>query len=375
MKHVLIIASYGPSLINFRFDLIKKLLSKGHKVSVASTKDGFTENLQKKLIDLDIKIEFFLLSRSNLKLLENFGSLFAIYKIIKNLKPDVVMSYTSKPVIFSGICLRFFPKIKYFPLITGLGSIFTEVNLIRNFFIKYLVIYLYKLSLKSSVNIIFQNKDDQLLFLELKIINQKQPSSIVNGSGINLNSYPLFELPSKPVFLMIARLLISKGIREYIEAAKIVKANFPNVRFQLMGKLENNSFYINRNELVSWIDQGLIEYLGEVDSVQSTLQSCRYFILPSYYREGVPRSILEALSTGRPIITTDTPGCRETVTHEKNGLLVEPKNPTALADAMIKLIKEKDEVIKKMAEESYLKAKNKFEINKVNKSMLEIMGL
>ena len=116
------------------------------------------------------------------------------------------MSYTSKPVVFSGICLKFFPKIKFFPLITGLGSTFTEVNLIRNFFIKYLVIYLYKLSLKSSVNIIFQNKDDQFLFLELKIINQKQLSSIVNGSGVNLNLYPLFKLPSKQVFLMIARL-------------------------------------------------------------------------------------------------------------------------------------------------------------------------
>ena len=174
---------------------------------------------------------------------------------------------------------------------------------------------------------------------------------------------------------MIARLLISKGVREYFEAAKIVKASFSNVRFQLLGKLENNPLYINKNELVSWSDQGVIEYLGEVDSVQSILQSCRYFILPSYYREGVPRSILEALSTGRPIITTDTPGCRETVTHEKNGLLVQPKNPVALAEAMIKLINEKDEVIKKMAKESYLKAKDKFEINKVNKSMLEIMGL
>ena len=174
---------------------------------------------------------------------------------------------------------------------------------------------------------------------------------------------------------MIARLLISKGVREYVEAAKIVKASFSNVKFQLLGKLETNSLYINKNELVSWNDQGVIEYLGEVDSVQSILQSCRYFILPSYYREGVPRSILEALSTGRPIITTDTPGCRETVTHDKNGLLVQPKNPVALAEAMIKLIKEKDEVIKKMAEESYLKAKDKFEINKVNKSMLEIMGL
>ena len=375
MKHILIITSFGPSLINFRFDLIKKLLSKGHKVSVATPINSFPDNLQKKLIDLGIQINFFSLSRANINLLKDFKSLLEIYKIIKNLQPHIIMSYTAKPVIYTGISLKLFSKINFYPLITGLGSTFTEINSIRSFLLKNVMIYLYKLGLKSSAVIIFQNIDDQSLFLKLKIINKKQLSSIVNGSGVNLNSYPLTELPTKPVFLMMARLLIAKGVREYVEAARIVKASFFDAKFLLAGKLEKNFRGISKNELNSWVNQGAIEYLGEVKSVQSILKSCRFFILPSYYREGVPRSILEALSTGRPVITTDTPGCRETVTHKKNGLLVKPKDPIALANAMIKLINEKDEVIQKMAKESYIKAKNNFEINKINNDMLKIMNI
>jgi glycosyltransferase involved in cell wall biosynthesis len=142
----------------------------------------------------------------------------------------------------------------------------------------------------------------------------------------------------------------------------------------LVGGLDQNPSSISSKELHLWINQGNIEYLGELKSVQSILQSSKFFVLPSY-REGTPRSILEALSTGRPIITTDTPGCRETVIHEKNGLLVPVRNATALAKAMIKLLNEKEENLKKMAKESYLIAKNKFEIDKVNKNMLKIMDL
>jgi glycosyltransferase involved in cell wall biosynthesis len=375
MKHILIIASFGPSLINFRFDLIKKILSKGHKVSVATPKNSFPYNLQKKLMDLGIQINFFSLSRANISLLKDIKSLNEIYKIIKNLQPNIIISYTAKPIIYTGISLKLLPKINFYPLITGLGSTFTEINSIRSFFLKIVMICLYKLSLKSSAKIIFQNIDDQSLFLKLKIINQKKLSCIVNGSGVNLNTYPLTKLPTKIVFLMMARLLIAKGVRDYVEAAKIVKASFSDAKFQLAGKLEKNFLSINRNELNSWVNQGVIEYLGEVKSVKSILKSCRFFILPSYYREGIPRSILEALSTGRPVITTDAPGCRETVTHKKNGLLVHPKDPIALADAMIKLIKEKDKVIKKMAKESYLKAKKKFDVKKINNNMLKIMNM
>ena len=173
---------------------------------------------------------------------------------------------------------------------------------------------------------------------------------------------------------MISRLLIDKGVREYVEAAKIVRSRFPNVIFQLAGYLDENPSSITARELQSLINQGDIQYLGELKSVQPILKNCKFYVLPSY-REGTPRSILEALSTGRPIITTDVPGCRETVVHEKNGLLVPIKDPVALANAMIRLLKEKDESIKKMAQESYLIAKNKYEINKVNQSMLNIMNL
>ena len=237
------------------------------------------------------------------------------------------------------------------------------------------MIKLYREGLKRAAKVIFQNKDDQFLFFKLKIIKKKTISCIVNGSGIDLNDYPLSSLPSEPIFLMVARLLVDKGVREYVEAAKIVSSSFSSVKFQLAGKLDQNPSSISANELQSWINKGDMEYLGEMKSVQSILKSCKYFVLPSYYREGTPRSTLEALATGRPVITTDAPGCRETVIHEKNGLLVPIKDPVALANAMIRLLKEKDESIKKMAQESYLIAKNKYEINKVNQSMLNIMNL
>jgi len=277
-------------------------------------------------------------------------------------------------VIYTGLVLKFFKKISYFPLITGLGYAFIDRESVKYKIIKYLIIRLYRESLKNSAKTIFQNKDDQSLFSKLKIIKEKKISNVVNGSGVDLNQYPLSDLPSKPVFLMISRLLIDKGVREYVEAAKIVRSNFSNVRFQLAGYIDRNPSSIAAKELQSWINEGNIEYLGEIKSVQSILKSCKYYVLPSY-REGTPRSVLEALATGRPIITTDAPGCRETVIHKKNGLLVPIKDSTALANAMISLLEESDEVIKKMAFESYLIAKNKFEIDKVNKSMLNIMNL
>ena len=208
----------------------------------------------------------------------------------------------------------------------------------------------------------------------LNIIKDKKKTKIINGSGVDLNAYPVSPIPTKPIFLMISRLLVDKGVREYVQAAKIVRSRFSNAIFQLAGFLDENPAGISSNELKSWINKGDIQYLGKIKSVQSILKSCRYYVLPSY-REGTPRSILEALSTGRPVITTDVPGCRETVIHKKNGLLVPEKDPQALAHAMVRLIKEKDKNIKKMAHESFLIAKNKYEIKKVNQSILDIMNL
>jgi len=373
MKHILIIVSHGPSLINFRFHLIKNLLSKGYKVSVASPIDKFSNILQKELINLGVNIYFFKLSRTGLNLFKDFKTLLEIYKIIRNLRPNIIISFTAKVTIYSGLVLKFFKKLIYFPVITGLGFAFNNVNSIKKFILRYFILKLYKQALKSSKKVIFQNKDDQSLFFKLKIV-KKNSSCIVNGSGIDLETYPLTSLPSKPVFLMISRLLVDKGVIEFFEAAKMVRSHYPHAKFRLVGGIDENPSSLNTNDLRSWVNKGDIKYLGEMKSVQSELKSCKFFVLPSY-GEGLPRSILEALSTGRPIITTDVPGCRETVIHEKNGLLIPPRDSVALANAMIRLLKEKDKNIKRMAKEGFLIAKNKFEISKVNKKMLDIMSL
>jgi len=375
MKHILIISSYGSSLINFRLNLIKDILSKGYKVSVAAPSNHFSNDEQKKLKDLGVKINKFFLSRIGYNLLKDIRTIYEIYRVIKNSKPDIIISYTSKPIIYTGIILKFFPKIIYYPLITGLGTPFTEIVSIKKNIFKCLISQLYKFALKSSYKVIFQNKDDLSLFLKLKIVRQKKKLFIVNGSGVDLNDYPLSILPSKPVFLMVARLLVFKGIREYAEAAKIVKSSYPNVTFQLAGGLDQSPSCISSSELKYYINQGNIEYLGEIKSAQSILKSCKFYVLPSYYREGIPRSTLEALSTGRPVITSDSPGCRETVIHEKNGLLIPVKNVEALANAMIRLLEEKEEVIQNMAKQSFLIAKNKFDVKKVNKKFIDIIGL
>ena len=173
MKHILIITSYGPSLINFRLPLIKKLLFKGYKVSVASPKNRFSDNLQKELKDIGVNINIFSLSGKSLNVFKDCKSILQIFKIIRDSKPNIIISYTAKPVIYTGLVLKFFKKISYFPLITGLGYAFIDRESVKYKIIKYLIIRLYRESLKNSAKTIFQNKDDQSLFSKLKIIKKK----------------------------------------------------------------------------------------------------------------------------------------------------------------------------------------------------------
>ena len=262
MKHILIISSYAPSLINFRLPLIKELLSRGNKVSIAAPKLKFTDSLQKQLTNLNVDINIFSLSRSGLNFFQDYRSFKEIRIIIENCNPNIVIAYTAKPVIYTGIILKNFSKIAYYPLITGLGYAFTSDNTFKRKFLKNLMIKLYKGGLKSAAKVIFQNKDDQNLFNNFKIIKKNTATSIVNGSGVDLNMYPFSDLPSKPIFLMISRLLVDKGVREYVKAAQIVRSHFPNAIFQLAGYLDENPSGITLDELQSWVKQGDIQYLG-----------------------------------------------------------------------------------------------------------------
>jgi len=374
-KHILIVSSELFSLINFRSSLIKHLVKKGHKVTALYPKEkNDIENLTQELRDIGVIFKSYYLSRVGLNPIKDYLSYRSICYIIKEYMPDIIIAYTAKPVIYVGMAIRNFPKIHFFPLITGLGYGFIEGDEIKRKLIKKLMIFLYKLGLKKAFSIIFQNFDDRKLFYDLKIISKNTLTHIINGSGVDLKLFPYSPLPKKPIFLMLARLLIDKGVREYAEAARIVKAKFPNVIFQLAGRLDSNPSSINSKELEYWIKEGYINFLGEISSIQEIVAQCKFYVLPSY-REGTPRSVLEALATGRPIITTDTPGCRETVSHGKNGLLIPPKNYLLLANAMIELLNKPDHKIQDMAEESHIMAKDKFDVEKVNKDILNILNI
>ncbi len=374
-KHILIISSELFSLINFRGSLIKYLIDCGHIVTALAPEEKYSnQDSINKLKSMGVILRNYSLSRNGLNPFRDYSSYKSISLIISQINPDIVIAYTAKPVIYAGMAMRNFPKINFFPIITGLGYGFTQVEGIKRKLVRQLMIVLYKRGLKSADTIIFQNSDDEKLFYKLKIISKNMPSKIVHGSGVDLNLFPFSIIPKKPIFLMLSRLLIDKGVREYAEAARIVKKKFPEAIFQLAGRFDSNPSSISYDELNFWINNKIIQYMGEISSVQKSITACRFYVLPSY-REGTPRSVLEAMSIGRPIITTDVPGCRDTVVHGKNGLLVPHRSVKSLANAMIQLLGETENKIQSMGKESFILAKDKYDVAKVNKNILDIMSL
>ena len=378
---IFIFGNYYDSLINFRGNLIKKLSDDGHIVYALSpqptNEEKSIEELKKKIIKIGgiyIPINF---KRHFSNPLIDLFAIMILFKELIDKKPNVIISYTLKPVLFSGLCIglsKFFlgiKKIKYFPLITGLGSTFVKSNK-PNPFIKLIIKYLYKFSLANAKSVIFQNFDDKNDLEMMKILPKDKKSFRVFGSGVDLNIFTPKPLPNKDIFLMIARLVVDKGVIEFLQAAKIVKKEFPKTTFKLVGAIDDtNLLPISIKELRDYVEEGIVDYSGELKSVTNVLNDCKYFVLPSY-REGTPRSVLEAMATGRPIITTDVPGCRETVKNGYNGYLVKHKSSKSLANAMIKMLKQDHNKTLLMAERSLLLAKEFF-VNKVNENIINII--
>lgn len=264
-------------------------------------------------------------------------------------------------------------RYNFFPLITGLGLVFTpltdqsQASFTQSFFLT-----LYKIALSHSRSVIFQNPDDLEFFTQHSIPPSSAQCYVVNGSGVNLTDYPVVPLPTIQSFLFLGRLLREKGLLEFIAAAKLVKRQYPAVIFRIAGMHDHKSSSITSDELTTLLSDNSVEYLGELADVTPALAKCQVFVLPSY-REGVPRSTLEALSTGRPIITTDVPGCRETVQPGFNGLVVPPRNVSALANAFICMIQTPIQDLQNMAHNSRSLAENRFDSHIVNLKMLSIL--
>jgi glycosyltransferase involved in cell wall biosynthesis len=233
---------------------------------------------------------------------------------------------------------------------------------------------MYRFALRRSECVFFQNPDDRNLFLELGIVPEQACTVVVNGSGVDVSRFALMPVPRGPVcFLMICRLLGDKGVREYAAAAERVRVAHPEARFYLAGWIDENPDSIEQRELDEWVKRGVIEFLGKLDDVRPAIERCAVYVLPSY-REGTPRTVLEAMSMGRAIITTDAPGCRETVVDGQNGFLIAPRSVDALVASMERFI-EDPELAVRMGGVSRKIAESKYDVHKVNEVMMRGMGI
>lgn len=372
-KRVAIVSNNSSNLINFRGHLIKNLVDKNFNVLVITPKKDFSINFEKKILELGAKISTIPLERTGTNPFQDIITYFSLKSLFDKYKPDIVLSYTSKPIIYCGLAIGKNDKINFFPNLTGLGYGFTDNFHLKRIIINFILKILYKLSLKSSTAIIFQNPDDRLLFKNLNLTNNKK-SFIVNGSGVDTDFFFPTNLPIEPKFLMLSRLVADKGVIEYCEAAREIRSKFPDAKFQLAGSFDSNPSGIKYDQIKKFIDNRDIEYLGHVDDVRALLNQCRFYVLPSY-REGTPRSVLEAMSVGRPIITTNTVGCRETVIDGLNGLLVQVKSKISLVDAIKKMLEFDDVKINEMARQSIELVRQKYDVSKVNENIIKIIEL
>ena len=373
MKFALI-AGYPGSVINFRRDLIIELQRYSMEVHVVIPKLSNVDSdlVIKKIEEIGVKVHEIRLSRTGINPFKDLIGLLDIIRTLWKIRPDYVLSYTIKPVIYGLLAAKILGIKNRFALITGLGSIFNEGKSGSRKLLLFIVSSLYKFSLLFANAVMFQNHDDKFLFEKNKIVCPNN-SYVVNGSGVNLYFYRFSKAPPKITFLLLARLLNSKGIGVYFEAAKIIKKRFPQIEFRLGGEtdvLNNDS--IRRCELNSMIESGVINYYGQLSDVRPAITDCSVYVLPSFYREGVPRSILEAMSMGKAIITTNTPGCRETVTDGENGYLIMPQSVPDLVVAMMKFIDD-PALIEEMGIKSRKMAEIKYDVHKVNKEMIKIM--
>jgi glycosyltransferase involved in cell wall biosynthesis len=369
-RTVALLASFPESLINFRGPLIELLRARGY--SVIACAPNAPPQLLDKLAMLGVAFHPADVERNEISVWRDFLYACRVYAWLRRARPQCLLAYTAKPVIYGLIAARLAGIKGRCALITGLGYALTGESLKRRL-LSWTVGRLYRMALRDCRCVMFQNPDDLSLFKARRMLPPDARTIVVNGSGVDLRQFAPRRLPGEPIFLLIARLLRDKGIREYADAARVVKSRFREARFQLAGWTDTNPTAIDKAELERWVAEGVIEYLGPLDDVRTALAAARIYVLPSY-REGTPRTVLEAMATGRPVITTDAPGCRETVQHEINGLLVPVGDVPQLAAAMIRMI-ENPELAEAYGRAGLRIARERYDAHVVSEATAAAMGL
>lgn len=369
MKKFILVSPKNRSAYNFRGDLIKEIQAKGYDVVVTGpNKEGIDkiEALGARFIEVSV-------NKNGLNPFADIAYCLKLKNIMKAEKADSIMGYTIKPVIYGSIAGWLAGVKNRTAMVTGAGYLFASKSL-KARIIKQISFVLYKIGLGADQKVIFQNVDDLNEFVENGLV-KKEKCYVVNGSGVNMAKYTPSEYPEVPTFFFLGRLVNAKGGMDFVRAAKMVRETHPNARFMILGKLEKDlPDAITAEDLMPYVNDGTVELFPETDNITQYYAMTSVFVLPTAYREGTPRVILEALASARAVITTFTPGCKETVINGVNGFFVPTHNPKALAEKMTYFV-EHPENIAKMGAASLELCKNKYEISIINKNMLSIMGV
>lgn len=359
-------------MLNFRGALIEDLVARGHTVyALAPNIDVDVANALRKLGAEPVEIR---LARTGINPIADISTLLHLRSVLSCLRPDVTLGYAAKPAIYGTLAAWLAGVPSRFAMVEGLGYVFipqADEGLAKKALRK-IVVSLFRLALQRARKVFFLNADDVADFSALGLVQPRQSVNI-GGIGVDLDIWK----PAPPVFdpvtfLFVGRLLKDKGVFDFVAAARQLKSACPSACFLLVGGIDENPTSVSRSDVEAWIAEGLLDWPGHVQ-VAPWLQRSSVFVLPSY-REGVPRSTQEAMAMARPIITTDAVGCRETVIDGVNGYLVPPRDPKALAQAMMKFI-EQPERIASMGAESRKLAEARFEIRKINETIIDALGL
>ncbi len=373
MSIVTIVGNQGFSMINFRGALIEDLVKRGHSVhALAPQIDDETATTLRRLGANPVEIK---LARTSTNPITDLSTLLHLYQTFLQIRPDVTLAYAAKPAIYGTLAAWLAGVRARYSMIEGLGYVFIsrQGEGISKRLLRGLVVRLFGLASSKANKVFFLNPDDVGEFLSLGLV---QPSQALNigGIGVDLEIWK----PAPPVqdpitFIFVGRLLKDKGVFDYVAAARKIKSAHPAVRFLLVGGVDENPESVSRADVEGWVNEGLVEWPGHVP-VAPWLQDSSVLVMPSFYREGVPRSTQEAMAMARPVITTDSVGCRETVVDGKNGYLVPPHDPAAIALAMERFIVEPG-LILTLGAESRRMAEERFDVRKVNATIIKTMEL
>lgn len=374
VRSIAMITSIAFSLPNFRGPLVRRLVESGIKVyALAPDFDDSTRSAVRDLGAEPIDIQ---LDRTGLRPFRDLSDSIQLARLLRRLKPDLTFAYFIKPVIFGTFAARFAGVRQRYALVAGLGYAFTPDSDQESFkrrALRIVASVLYFLAFRLCRRVFLQNSDDCELLCDRGLLPRAK-AVLISGSGVDLRRFSPVTPVSRPItFILVARLLREKGIVEYVDAARRIKSERPDVRFFLVGDFDLNPGGLQRDKIERWVVDGLVEWPGQVADVRQWLAQSSVFVLPSY-REGKPRSTQEAMAMGLPVITTDAPGCRDTVVDGVNGFQVGVRDARALATAMQRFV-DHPEILEPMGRESRRMAEEMFDVDRINSVLMQEMGL